>query len=121
MVAITRWNPMREMFDMTNHMNRVFGGAESRGVRITDEDREFAGVWSPAVDVRETESGLVLSVELPGIDPKDVEVAVENGVLSIRGERQLESCDENERYHRVERAYGTFERTSRLPSSVAVD
>ncbi|MCP4897090.1 MAG: hypothetical protein GY906_08950, partial [bacterium] len=64
MVAITGWNPMREMFDMTHRMNRVLGDTKSCGVRITDEEREFAGVWSPAVDVRENESSLVLSVEL---------------------------------------------------------
>jgi HSP20 family protein len=117
MVAITRWNPMREMYDLTDRMNRLFGGHAGRGLTRDGEDQEYAGVWAPAVDVREREGGLELSVELPGIDPKDVDVSVENGVLSIRGERQFEKCEEGESYHRVERAYGSFERTFRLPSS----
>ena len=117
MVAITRWSPMREMYDLTDRMNRLFGGFAGRELARNGEDQEYAGVWAPAVDVREKEDGLELSVELPGVDPKDVDVSVENGVLSIRGERQFEKCEEGECYHRVERAYGSFERTFRIPSS----
>lgn len=115
MVAVTRWNPMREMVDMTDRMNRLFGS--SRPLRQRESDDEFAGVWSPAVDVRESESGLAIIVELPGLDPKEVDISVENGLLTIRGERQFEDCDEGERYHRVERVYGSFERSFRIPSA----
>ena len=117
MTTITRWDPMRDMFGITERMNRLFGEVARRPV-ARDED-DSIGVWAPAVDVRETPDRLIMTLELPGIDPKDVEVAVENNRLNIKGERIFEEAAEGESYHRVERAYGTFERTFTLPSSFA--
>src|SRR5262245_48664845 len=77
------------------------------------------GSWAPAVDVREDNKEIVLEVELPGITPSDVEVTAENGVLTIRGEKQSSSTEGNEgRYHVIERSYGSFTRSFQLPSGV---
>jgi HSP20 family protein len=71
--------------------------------------------WAPNVDIFESDDALVVKAELPGIDPKDVELNVENNVLTISGERKLEFEDKKENYHRVERAYGSFSRSFSLP------
>jgi HSP20 family protein len=77
--------------------------------------------WVPAVDVRETGDSLVLTMEIPGIDPKAVDIAVENNRLTVSGERTFESADEGESYHRVERAFGSFARSFRLPNRFDAD
>jgi HSP20 family protein len=115
MTTITRWDPMRDWLSMTERMGRLFGETARR----EGSEEGSLGVWAPAVDVKETVDGLQMSVELPGMDPKDVEVSVENNRLSIKGERSFEQAKEGETYHRVERAYGAFERSFTLPSAFA--
>ncbi|HEX6815166.1 MAG TPA: Hsp20/alpha crystallin family protein [Gemmatimonadaceae bacterium] len=100
---------MRPLFGLRREIDRLFedvvGSASTR--------------WTPAVDVRETEKSLAIDVELPGIKPENVEVNVENGVLSINGEKQSERTDEEKgRYHMVERSYGSFFRSFQLPAGV---
>jgi HSP20 family protein len=74
--------------------------------------------WSPAVDVRETENGIMVSTELPGLKSEDVNITVENGVLSISGERKQEWEEKDGESHMIERQYGRFERSFRLPRTV---
>ncbi len=122
MSQITRWEPLREMATLTDRMNRLFDEVWGRPLRRgAEEEGAMIGAWAPAVDVLETKDGLQLTAELPGIDPKNVEVTVENGVLALRGERSFEKAAEGETYHRVERVYGTFERSFTLPTSVDPD
>jgi HSP20 family protein len=101
--------------------NDVFG----RFDRLFDADgnSRLSVAWSPVTDVREDENGLSVSVELPGMSAEDVTVSIENGVLSIAGEKKQETVEENaERIeHLVERRYGSFERTFRLPRGVDSD
>ncbi len=118
MTQLTRWEPIREMATLTERMNRLFDEMWGRPLRRTGEEEAMIGAWMPAVDVLETKDGLQITAELPGIDPKDVDVTIENGVLTIRGERNFEKAAEGETYHRVERVYGTFERSFTLPSSL---
>jgi len=106
------------MATLTERMNRLFDEMWGRPLRRTGEEEAMIGAWMPAVDVLETKDGLQITAELPGIDPKDVDVTIENGVLTIRGERNFEKAAEGETYHRVERVYGTFERSFTLPSSL---
>ena len=75
----------------------------------------------PAVDIREANDALTLSVELPGLSRENVHIALENSVLTISGERTLEKDVKEESYHRIERAYGSFSRSFTLPSNVATD
>ena len=117
-MAIVRWEPFRDLVTVQDRMNRIFDEA-FRGVpRGAEEDWALGGAWAPAVDIYEHEGNLVLKAELPGIDPKDVDVRVENNMLTLRGERKFESEVKREQYHRVERAYGTFSRSFTLPNVV---
>ena len=77
--------------------------------------------WVPAVDIKETENDLILKADVPDVDMKDIDVRVENGTLTLRGERKFETEKKEGSWHRVERSYGTFERAFTLPDSVNFD
>jgi len=116
-MAIVRWEPFRDLVSIQDRMNRIFD--EAFRVRTGgEEDWALGGNWAPAVDIYEHEGNIVLKAELPGIDPKDVDVRVENNVLTLRGERKVDSEVKREQYHRVERAYGSFTRSFTLPNVV---
>ena len=116
MSTIVRWDPFRELATVQDRMNRMFNDVWGR-TRHADDDY-ISGSWLPSVDVRETKDALEIAAELPGLDPKDVEVSVENGILTLKGSRSFEKAIEGETYHRVERAYGSFERSFSLPTNV---
>jgi HSP20 family protein len=119
MRSLTRWEPTSDLNTLATRMDRLFDELMGRGVRRSlDEGSSLRGSWVPAIDVREKNDAIEIRADLPGLKPEDVEVTVDNGVLSIRGERRLEETQEGESWHRVERAYGVFERTFSLPSSV---
>ena len=117
-MAIVRWDPFDALLGAQEDLNRLFrrGWLRSPGDEIAQ-----AGAWTPAVDIYETEDSLVVEAELPGVDPKNIDVSVDEGVLSLKGERKLEKEVKEENYHRVERAYGMFQRSVRLPSDVDAD
>ena len=117
-MAIVRWEPFRDLMTVQERMNRIFDEAFRGGVRGGEDDWALGGTWAPAVDIYEQDGNLVLKAELPGIDPKDVDVRVENNVLTLNGERKFENEVKREQYHRVERAYGTFSRSFTLPNVV---
>jgi HSP20 family protein len=102
-------------------MNRIFDEAFRGTSRGSEDDWALGGSWAPVVDIFEHEGNLVLKAELPGVDPKDVDVRVENNTLTLRGERKFASEVKREKYHRVERAYGTFSRSFTLPNVVDTD
>jgi HSP20 family protein len=77
------------------------------------------GAWNPSVDIFENKDQIVLEAELPGLSPEDVNISVENNVLTIHGERKFEKKDENDNFHRVERSYGSFTRSFTLPPTVS--
>jgi HSP20 family protein len=118
-MAIVRWEPFRDLMTVQERMNRIFDdafrGAAGRG---GEDDWALGGTWAPPVDIYEQDGNLVLKAELPGIDPKDVDVRVENNVLTLTGERRFENEVKREQYHRVERAYGRFSRSFTLPNVV---
>ena len=86
-----------------------------------DRDRTADARWLPAVDIREEADRYVVRADLPGVDPKDIEITSENGVLEVRGERNLERRESGEGYRRVERVSGRFQRRFTLPREIAVD
>lgn len=110
MAMMTRWEPFRDLARMQDEMSRLL---DERFYRAG----ESVG-WTPACDIYEDEDAVTLRFELAGVDPKDVDVRFENGVLTIRGERKLEGEDRRENYHRIERSYGTFTRSFSLPGTV---
>jgi HSP20 family protein len=115
MTTIVRWDPYRDVGTLQERMNRLFDEMWGRGRR---EDESVTGNWMPSVDVKETKDALQIFAEVAGVDPKDVEVTVESGVLTLKGQRNFEKAVEGEAYHRVERAYGSFERSFTLPTNV---
>jgi HSP20 family protein len=119
-MAIVRWEPFRDLVGIQDRMNRLFDEA-FRGVSrggASDEDWALGGSWAPAVDIYEQGGAIVLQAELPGVDPKDVDIRVENNTLTLRGQRELDKEVKREDYHRVERAYGAFSRVFTLPTVV---
>jgi len=83
----------------------------------TDESSVFTSDWSPAVDVKEDESKFTIFADIPGVDPKDIDVTMENGILTLKGERKTESKEEKNNFKRVERTYGSFYRRFSLPDT----
>ena len=118
MTLLTRWEPFREfptMQDRMNRMNRLF--RES----YTPEGPEEAlttTTLAPPVDIYEDEHNIILKIEVPGIDEKDIDVRVENTTLTVHGERKIEKEEKEENFRRVERQYGSFTRSFTLPSSI---
>ena len=106
MSILTRWEPTRGLTTLQDQINRLFSDSLDR----TGEEGSLTA-WAPAVDIYETEHELVVRADLPDIDPKDLDIRVENNILTIRGERKFEKKVNEDNYLRVERAYGTFSRS----------
>jgi len=115
-MAIVRWEPFRDLLATQDRFNRLFNETFSRAFGDGGELTQTG--WLPAVDVYETDQNVVLKAEMPGVDPKNVEIRVEDGTLYLKGERKFEKDVKEESYHRVERSYGSFTRSFALPSSV---
>lgn len=116
-MALVRFEPFRELMTLQDRMNRLFD--DSYRARTGEgEDWALGGSWAPAVDIYEKDGNIVLKAELPGVDPKDVDVRVENNLLTLRGERKFDQEVKREHYHRVERSYGVFTRSFSLPNVV---
>jgi HSP20 family protein len=120
-MAIVRFEPFRDLVTFQDRLNRIFEDAFRGSRGASEEEWALGGSWAPSVDIYEQEGNLVLKAELPGIDPKDVDVRVENNVLTLQGERKLDSEVKRESYHRVERSYGAFSRSFTLPTVVDTD
>ncbi|MGA8753611.1 Hsp20/alpha crystallin family protein, partial [Candidatus Deferrimicrobium sp.] len=109
-MAIVRfWDPMKELSSLQNRMNRVF--EETFGSPLYRGEQPGVGTWSPAVDIFETGDEIIVKAEVPGLAKDQVRVEVENGVLTLHGERKFEREVKEENYHRVERTYGAFHRS----------
>src|SRR5256885_6618754 len=115
--TLNRWEPARGSTTLQEQVNRVFGDLLERA----GEESNLTP-WAPAVDIFETEQELVVKADLPGVNPQDLDIRVENNILTIRGERKFENNKVNEEnYLRVERAYGPFSRSFALANSVKSD
>src|SRR5712672_3814381 len=123
MTLITRWDPVREFVTIQDRMNRLFRdsyGNASYGDQGREESLQNTA-FAPPVDVYEDEHNVTLKIEVPGIDEKDMDVRIENNVLTVHGERKFEKEEKEENFHRVERQYGSFTRSFTLPSAVDPD
>jgi HSP20 family protein len=116
MRTIARWEPFRGVTTLQDQINHLFNDAFER----TGEQSNLSA-WAPAVDIYETEHELVVKADLPDVDPKDLDIRVENNILTIRGERKFEKKVNEENYLRVERAYGSFARSFTLANTVNTD
>ena len=111
-MAITRWDPFREVAALQNRVNSLF-----REMNDSDSPLTTAS-FVPAVDIYEDPQKVVLKLEVPGIEEKDLDVRVENNTLTVKGERKFEKEEKEENFHRIERRYGSFYRAFTLPSTV---
>jgi HSP20 family protein len=112
-MSIIRYDPLRESMQQLRH--QLF---HQHFEQPFEETEDTGGGWSPLVDVFEDSEGITLKVELPEVDANEVDIQLEGNALTLRGERKLENADKRERYHRVERSYGSFARRFTLPSTV---
>ena len=117
MNTITRWDQSRGLTSLQDQVNRLFEGSFTRD----RSDHADLATWAPPVDIYETENELVVKVDLPDLQEKDIDVRVENNTLTIRGERKFEKDVNEDNYLRVERAYGPFTRSFSLPNTVSCE
>jgi HSP20 family protein len=117
-MAIVRFEPFRDLLTSQREYVRLLKEAFSP---VSGETEVSTRAWAPPVDIYETEDAIVLKAELPGIDPKDVEVRVEDNTLYLKGERNYEKEVNEQNYHRIERSYGSFARSFSLPNSISAE
>ncbi len=111
---LARWNPWKELEEMEKRLTSVFGPSPTGGVTDNKEAISVAQ-WSPLVDITEDEKEYVVKAELPEIKKEDIKINVHDDVLAITGERKYEKEEKGKKFHRVERAYGSFTRRFTLP------
>lgn len=115
MNILTRWDPSRSLTTFQDQMNELM--QEFFGPGNGQKVAEF----NPLVDVTETADSIIVKAEVPGMDAKDIELKIEGDTLAMRGEKKFEKEEKGKSFHRVERTYGAFHRTFRLPTEVKVD
>ena len=113
MTVLTRWDPFREFTTLQDRMNHLFRNSFGEG-----QESLTTSSFAPPVDVYEDEHNVTLKIEVPGIDEKDIDVRIENNLLTVHGERKFEKEEKEENYRRVERQYGSFTRSFTLPNTV---
>jgi HSP20 family protein len=116
-MAMVRWNdPFRDFTQLQDRINRMFTDTYARA---DDESLLTSGAWVPPVDIYQNgDHELVLKAELPDMTREDIDITVDNGTLTIRGEKKLSADVKEEQFHRIERRYGTFSRSFSLPQTV---
>ena len=114
---VSGWAPYRDLVNMQKEIGRVFDSLFSD----YDTESSFVAQWAPRVDVMERKDAFVIKAELPGVDKSNVKITVQDSVLTIRGEKKQEKEENDLNVHRVERSYGTFERSFSLPTTVKSD
>jgi len=120
-MALVRWNPTRELMNLEKEFSKLFNTFGSRfGLRENGDDFENA-VWSPLTDISEDNDKYVLSMDIPGVEKKDVKISYKNGSIIVSGERKQESEEKSSKYHRIERAYGKYYREFMLPEKIVED
>jgi HSP20 family protein len=115
-MTLVRWDPFRELEEMSDRLNRMF--ARPALSRSNGKETLIIADWTPSVDISETEGEYQITAEIPDVKKEDVKVTLEDGVLTIQGERRQEKEEKGKKYHRIERSYGTFVRSFTLPDLI---
>ncbi|MDH5347205.1 MAG: Hsp20/alpha crystallin family protein [Nitrospira sp.] len=118
-MALVRWDPFRELEEVSDRLNRMFARPATRS--SNGKETMIVADWTPSVDISETESEYQIKAEIPDVKKEDVKVTLEDGVLTIQGERKYEKEEKGKKYHRIERSYGSFVRTFSLPDVIDDD
>ena len=112
---VITWNPLKEMEEAQDRFNRFFPAGFATRIGSGEIDSLAVADWSPEVDISEDDHGYLLKADLPEMKKDDVRVTVEDGILSVSGERKTEKEDLKKKFHRIERSFGTFRRSFTLP------
>lgn len=120
MNSINLWNPLRELEDIQDRVMRALRQGESVHSK-TGQQSFVVSDWAPSVDISEDNNEYLITAELPEVKKEDVKVTVENGIVSVKGQRKFEKEEKGRKYHRVERSYGSFLRTFSLPDDADPD
>ncbi|NOZ03421.1 MAG: Hsp20/alpha crystallin family protein [FCB group bacterium] len=116
-MSLVKWQPMRSLISPVDEWNRFL--TDFFGDML--EDSYVGRTWVPAVDIQEDNDNYIVHADLPGMSKKDIHINVKDNILSIEGERKYEHEDKKDNFHRIERSYGTFKRSFRLPEEVRAD
>lgn len=110
---LIKWKPIVELEDVANRLNRIFGRTPARA----ESDTKMLDVadWAPSVDISETDKAYLIKAEIPDVKKEDVKVILQNGMLTIQGERKMEKEEKGKKFHRIERCYGSFARSFNVP------
>ncbi len=114
-MALVRYEPWSLLNQFNRELDTLFGRPNGGESAVATAD------WSPAVDIKETDTEFKILADIPGVDPKDIEVHMEDGVLTIKGERESKKQEEKEGYKRIERTYGSFYRRFSMPDTANAD
>jgi HSP20 family protein len=113
-MAIIRWRPLGEIDSFRREMDRMFDNFFGRGADVAEPSL----TWYPSVDIKETKDDFVLMAEVPGMSKDDIKINISENTLTIKGEKKEEKKEEDQNYHRVERRYGSFQRSFTLPTQI---
>ena len=119
-MTLIRWEPFRELDDFITHFNPYFGRLSAGRSAVAEAGPQAAASWAPAANVSETDAEYLIKAELPEVGKEDVKVTVDDGVITISGERRNELEHKDEKLHRIESSYGSFSRSFRLPDDADV-
>jgi HSP20 family protein len=115
-MKMTRWDPFRELEEMSSRLNRFFNQTSPR--QLSEDGGETLADWVPAIDIQETDGEYLIHADLPAVKKEDVKVSVQDGILAVEGERKQEKEEKGRKFHRLERSYGRFVRRLALPTDV---
>ena len=115
-MTLVRWDPFRELEEVSDRLNRMF--ARPAAPRTNGKETMIVADWAPSVDISETDGEYQIKAEIPDVKKEDVKVTLEDGVLTIQGERKHEKEEKGKKFHRIERFYGSFVRTFSLPDVI---
>lgn len=115
---LIQWRPFREIARLRQEMDRLWDEYFGTGRRALQPLEE---TWVPAVDVAETADKITVKAEIPGMEPKDIEISMVGDTLTIKGEKKVEREEKEENYHLIERSYGSFSRSMKMPAAVDPD
>ena len=112
------WDPFRDLLNIQSEMNKLFGNSALKS--LDKKDAFDGGFWAPAVDIHEEKDSYLIKADLPGVKQNEIDISVDDDILTLKGERKVEKEEKDKNYYRFERAYGAFQRSFALPSSVDV-
>jgi HSP20 family protein len=119
-MSVSRWDPFQDLLAIQDEMNQLFGRAVGQGPGRS-QGQSGERMWAPALDISERKDAYVVTVEVPGIKAEDLDITLEDGLLTIQGERRFTQESTEQQFHRVERRYGSFRRSITLPAQVQAE